>query len=273
MCRQLCFKSSTKTDLTYALKDAENALTVQSKKQKDGWGIGYFSPKGIPMLVKHLEPAHESVHFEDIAGKLVTDNILAHVRKARIGDVTLENCHPFQYGEWLYSHNGIIWEWEKVKPKLLDAIDPKYHKEIHGDSDSEPCFYLLLTNLERFTHIHGLTDPEPIREAMVKTIRQIHSWTDEAGSKRPPILNFLIMNRDVIVASRYGQLQKLFYHQHEHFLENTTDGDAAPQREPLRYVLIVSEKLSGKEKWEPIEEGSIITVNKGLHCEITKIPI
>ena len=82
----------------------------------DGWGIAFFESDG-------QKPGKAARHFVDkesaatspIAQMLRTypiksHNVVAHVRKATVGKVTLENCHPFGrelWGRyWVFAHNG-----------------------------------------------------------------------------------------------------------------------------------------------------------------------
>ena len=72
----------------------------------DGWGIAFFESEGD-------QPGKAARHFVDkesastspIAKMLKSypiksHNVVAHVRKATVGAVTLENCHPFTRELW-----------------------------------------------------------------------------------------------------------------------------------------------------------------------------
>ena len=84
----------------------------------DGWGIAFFESEGN-------QPGKAARHFVDkesastspIAAMLKSypiksHNVVAHVRKATVGAVTLENCHPFTrelWGRyWVIAHNGVL---------------------------------------------------------------------------------------------------------------------------------------------------------------------
>jgi glutamine amidotransferase len=34
--------------------------------------------------------------------------VLAHLRRATVGRVALENTHPFCHGSWVFAHNGTL---------------------------------------------------------------------------------------------------------------------------------------------------------------------
>ncbi|HLB58845.1 MAG TPA: class II glutamine amidotransferase [Bdellovibrionota bacterium] len=272
MCRLLGFKCSVKSDLTYSLKDAENALQVQSLNHKDGWGIGYYIKPGVPHLEKHTEAAHKCFYFSEIAGKLLSDAVIAHVRKAHIGPIGKENCQPFVYGEWLFAHNGDILGFAGLKQKFLQNIHKDFHKHILGETDSEHIFYLFLANLKKIAPLVGLSDPLPVKEALHGTLHQIEMWCKEQHpEEEPPTLNLMISNYKLLIGVSRGE--PLYYHQHAKILEKIGGPDTAPERAPLkRYVLIASEKTSPKEHWEQLPPNSIIAVNGDFHCEITTIP-
>ena len=60
------------------------------------------------------------------------------------------NCHPFRYGNWLFVHNGVIADFEKIRRELLLAVAPELFADIRGSTDSEVLFHLALTfGLER----------------------------------------------------------------------------------------------------------------------------
>ena len=67
----------------------------------DGWGIAFFESDGLkPGKAARYFVDKESAATSPIAQMLRTypiksHNVVAHVRKATVGKVTLENCHRF----------------------------------------------------------------------------------------------------------------------------------------------------------------------------------
>jgi len=55
------------------------------------------------------------------------------------------NCHPFRHGNWLWMHNGLLGDFQRVKRELVLAVDPALYPSIEGSTDSEVFFYLALT--------------------------------------------------------------------------------------------------------------------------------
>lgn len=64
---------------------------------------------------------------------LRTDFLLGHTRCATHGKVTLDNQHPFQYGNIIGAHNGIIDNFDKLKKKY----------DVNFVVDSQIIFYLI----------------------------------------------------------------------------------------------------------------------------------
>ncbi len=88
-------------------------LATRAEEHKDGFGIAFFEGCGLRHFVDHhsarVSPLAELVKHYPIK----SDNVIAHIRKATQGQVSLENTHPFQrelWGRyWVFAHNGNWW--------------------------------------------------------------------------------------------------------------------------------------------------------------------
>ena len=80
--------------------------------------------------------------FQKVSGIVTSQTVLAHLRKATIGSLNTINTHPFQFGHWVFAHNGNIKDFKKHHATLLERIAPKLKRFILGDTDSELIFYL-----------------------------------------------------------------------------------------------------------------------------------
>ncbi len=92
-----------------ALIDEPNALQIQSRDHADGWGIGYY-PEGnaSPRVLRSINPAYADAEFTETAGQISARTVVAHVRRASCGPVSLENTHPFHHDRWMFAHNGTV---------------------------------------------------------------------------------------------------------------------------------------------------------------------
>lgn len=109
---------------------------------KDGWGIASSDDQDHFIQVRETSAFNCCHARELISSDLRTVNLLAHVRKATIGPIATENCHPFSrhfWGrQWIFAHNGDL---KNFNPHLDPAFLPR------GDTDSEAAFCWLLTRL------------------------------------------------------------------------------------------------------------------------------
>lgn len=108
----------------------------------DGWGVACSDGAG---WARHFDcaPASASPRMEQLlASPLRARNFVVHIRKATLGKVAPENCHPFLrtlWGRsWAFAHNGHL---EHFAPQL----DGRYLPE--GSTDSELAFCFLLQSL------------------------------------------------------------------------------------------------------------------------------
>ena len=114
MCRFIAY-SGERIFMNTLIFDASNSLVQQSKKAKmrvnplneDGFGLGWYPEHGdrIPGTFESVEPAWSNRNLSQIASKIPTHHFFAHVRDASIDmTVSQSNCHPFQYGPYLWMH-------------------------------------------------------------------------------------------------------------------------------------------------------------------------
>jgi glutamine amidotransferase len=142
----------------------------------DGFGIGWYSDGWAePAFFKSIEPAWNDANLREVAGRIKTPLLFAHIRASTGTPVQRTNCHPFRYGRWLWMHNGAIRGFEKVKRDLVMAVDPNLYPDIQGSSDSETLFFLALT--------FGLTD-DPFA-AVARAIGLVEKVGHENGIENP----------------------------------------------------------------------------------------
>ncbi len=152
MCRWMAY-SGDSVPLETLLFDARNNLIDQSMASRsaetptngDGFGVGWYGARPRPGLFRSIRPAWNDFNLRDLAAQIDSHLFLAHVRATSLATVQETNCHPFRWGNWLFVHNGEIFEVEKVRRDLLLAVAPEYFGNILGTTDSELMFHLALT--------------------------------------------------------------------------------------------------------------------------------
>ncbi len=124
--------------------------SAETPTNGDGFGLGWYGTRETPGLFRSIRPAWNDFNLRDLAAQIESPLFLAHVRATSLATVQETNCHPFRHGQWLFVHNGEIFEVEKIRRELLMRVAPEFFAEILGTTDSEVLFYLALTfGLER----------------------------------------------------------------------------------------------------------------------------
>ncbi len=110
-----------------------------SSKHPHGWGLAYLD-SGDMTVAKESICACESHYLKDQLSRPISSKLLlAHIRYATIGNVDLDNCHPFSgtdrfHRRWTMIHNGTIFDFSPLRP---------YTKTQSGETDSERIFLYL----------------------------------------------------------------------------------------------------------------------------------
>src|SRR5215470_8598919 len=139
MCRLFGLTAgSVRVGATFWLLDAPDSLAVQSHRNADGSGVGFFGPDGAPVLDKEPEPAFRDAEFTRAAKQAESTTFVAHVRWATAGGRTVANCHPFAADGRIMAHNSGIGEIGRLHAQL-----GSYAGLVQGDTDSERFFALI----------------------------------------------------------------------------------------------------------------------------------
>lgn len=263
MCRLFGFKSSIPSQVHRSLVRAENALAVQSEAHPDGWGVAYYI-NNIPHLLRNACSALEDSLFRQVSGIVSSKTVIAHVRKASVGDINVLNCHPFQYGPWVFAHNGEVRSWDRVVNTLADKVAPKYRRFILGGTDSEVCFYLFLTHLHQCTEVtHWALHYQDAISALQSMISDVREVSDDIGD--PSLLSFLLTNGSLLLACQGGE--DLHYSTYKRkCIERDTCPAFSPECENppdggINHVLIASEAISEEDIWVNMKPGEGICID------------
>lgn len=221
----------------------------------DGFGIGWYGYQGQAGLYRSIRPAWNDFNLRDLSAQIETPLFMAHVRATSQATVQETNCHPFRYRNWLFVHNGEIFEVEKVRRDLLLGIAPELFTHILGTTDSEIMFYLAIT--------FGLeTDP-------LGALSRMAGFIEETGRAHgiPEILWMTVAVSDgrSLFGIRYasdGDAPSL-YHSRE--ME-----DIFAINPNLRQILgpstrvLVSEPIGAfQQMWEPIPQKTAVRIQGG----------
>lgn len=144
MCELLGMSSSCPADLCFSFSGLRRRGGAVGP-HADGWGAVFYLDDGL-----HWFREEQSCHDSALAALLCEEPIRAssaicHIRQANVGDICLENTHPFVnelWGQhWALAHNGQLYGF-KPTAGVFQAV---------GVTDSEALFVDLLNRLvERF---------------------------------------------------------------------------------------------------------------------------
>ena len=231
---------------------------------KDGWGVAYFEGNDV-FLLRESSPAAESglVRFMEKHGP-PSKLVLSHIRHATQGEPALRNTQPFQRElggrAHVFAHNGNM-------PGIKDECHLKSHRFTPvGETDSEFAFCCLL---ERLSDLW-----DSVADGLPSIDSRLDIVTDFAASLRPlGPFNFVYSDGDALFVHSHRRTQNdgivrppglymLVRSCNERPVDLTESG-VILEPLPQELVLIASVPLTD-EPWEPIGEGEVIALTKGL---------
>ena len=276
MCRLFGFRAEINTTVHKSLTEAENSLSQQSSRHPDGWGVAYYVDN-YPHILRSLDSARTDSLFKNISGAVTTNTFLAHLRTATCGTVHMLNTHPFQFGPWVFAHNGNIKEFEELRPKLESYIHPVLRRYLFGKTDSEIIFLMLLSELKRQGILSegAMICPLDLVSAigiciniLIDNAGPIHHRSD--GDPGENYYSFILTNGPVMVGFNGGK--DLYYSTHKSSCSVKANcplyadfcEKPAPINNVVRHLLISSEIIAGENVWTPLPRGEIVGVGKNM---------
>ena len=250
MCRLFGLTAGTaRVRATFWLLDAPDSLAVQSHRNADGSGIGFFDPAGQPMVDKQPEPAFSDQEFIHEARQAESSTFVAHVRWATAGGRTARNTHPFAIHGRLMAHNGGFGE----LPRLDEQLGP-YANLVLGDTDSERYFALITQQADA----HGGDVGAGIAAAA--------GWI--AAHLPVVALNTIVATPGGLWALRYPDQHALHILQRPAgpglHVRSATSSVHVPALSDAASVVIASEELDGEDGWRMLAPGELVHVASDL---------
>ena len=223
----------------------------------DGWGMAFFesegaSPgKGVRCFVDKESAATSPIAKMLRSFPIKSHNVVAHVRKATVGAVTLENSHPFVrelWGRyWVFAHNGDL---KDFQPALHGHFQPV------GNTDSELAFCWLMQELAK-SHV-GV----PSVQELTLTLRDLVPQISRYGT-----FNFLLSNGQALWAhasTKLVYLVRQFPFGEVHLKDEDMRVDLAGLNGPLdRQAIVVTEPLTTNEDWTALAPGELMVFVDG----------
>lgn len=282
MCRLLAYKG-TSIAIEELLYKPKNSLINQSVNAKeleeplngDGFGIGWYSQEisADPATFVSLNPAWSNRNLRNLAPKIKTECMVAHVRAASVGEVSESNCHPFQYKSLLMAHNGGVENFSRIKRELRSDLSDEMYNWIKGQTDSEHIFAFLINRILK----ESVTiTPEAVVNAFEYTFSALKQLMSSNGIEEEAYLNMVVTNGHFIVGTRYvtnpNEDALTLYHSEgsRYVVEDGVTHMMAPEDDD-QAVLVVSEKLTEGSHWTMIPKNHFVIVDPNLNVRIRPI--
>lgn len=252
-----------------------NAREIEEPLNGDGFGIGWYVPEVNyePVTFVSVNPAWSNRNLRNLAPKIRTDCMVAHVRAASVGEVSEANCHPFQYKNLLMAHNGGVEEFGKIKRKIREPLSDELYNWIKGQTDSEHIFACLLNYLFK---THKTINADAVADAFDHTFQYVTKLASDAGIKEPAYLNMVVTNGLFIVATRYVSDPKedaltLYHSEGARYVVENGEGRLEAPEDDDHAVLVVSEKLTDGAEWTLIPRNHLVMVEQNLNVRVRPI--
>ena len=244
MCQLLGMNCNVPTDICFSLSGCQ-ARGGATDVHSDGWGIALFEGRGARVFLDPGAAADSPVAALIRRYPIKSRNVISHIRKATVGAVTLENCHPFVrelWGRyWVFAHNGDL---KDYAPRLHGHFRPV------GGTDSELAFCWLLQELAK-----AHADVPSVAE-LTRTLRELLPQIARHGS-----FNMLLSNGQALWAHASTHLSYI-ERRHPFASARLADEDlsinCADCTTPTdRVAVIATQPLTRDERWTAFEPGQL----------------
>ena len=261
MCRLFGLTAgTTPVRTTFWLLDAPDSLEVQSHRNADGAGIGYFDAARAPVLDKQPEPAFADQEFIREARQASSVTFVAHVRWATAGGRTVQNTHPFAMHGRIMAHNGGFGDLGLLEQQL-----GPYLALVQGDTDSERYFALIIQQ----TEAHGGDVGAGITAAArwiaghlpLSSLNTIVAAPGELWALRYPDQHALH------ILSRPAGTSRVEAGARGMHVRSATSSVHAPGLDSFASVVVASEELDGESGWRMLAPGELVHVGADLRLE------
>ena len=251
MCQLLGMNCATPTDITFSFRGFSQRAGITSD-HSDGFGIAFFEDKACRLFVDNqsavVSPIAELVRSYPIKSR----NVIAHIRKATQGKITLENSHPFireLWGrQWIFAHNGDLHDFQ---PRLSGKFTPV------GNTDSERAFCYLLDQL-----VVKFGYQEPRIEDIFSVLEEISPRVAEYGT-----FNFCLSNGQALFSYATTKLHwvvREYPFSQARLIDIDVEVDFSDVTTPEdRVAVITTEPLTHNENWTAYRPGEMILFQLG----------
>jgi len=253
MCQLLGMNCNTPTDIVFSFEGFHRRGGL-TDEHADGWGIAFFEDDGCRVFLDYLPSATSPVAALVRNYPIKSRNVIAHIRKATQGKVSLANTHPFRrelWGQdWLFAHNGNL-----ALPEAFACTQGCRFQRV-GTTDSEQAFCWMLNRLaEQFSRAPDLA-------TLTAAVRGLTTELARHGT-----FNFLLSNGHALFAhcstNLYYVLRRApFNTAHLSDADVTVDFSQVTTPDD-RVAIIATEPLTDNEQWVQMSPGELLMFADG----------
>jgi predicted glutamine amidotransferase len=236
---------------TFWLLDAPDSLSVQSHREPDGTGLGWFDERGAPHVSKQAHAAYNDRRFAREAREVSSTTFVAHIRFASTGALERRNTHPFEQDGRLFAHNGVIEDLPALEAHLGDEL-----RHVKGDTDSERFFALITREIA--------ANAGDVQAGIAAAC----NWV--AANLPLFAINFVLADSDGLWALRYPQTHPLYILERapgEPLVHESSLGTRvhAEQGAASPLVVLASERMDADPDWKLLESGDLVHIDGALN--------
>ena len=253
--------------------DSDNSILHQSEDHPDGWGVAYYK-MGTPHLIKLDSQAKKCEIFAKVSGLVTSDTVVAHIRKSTVGSVGPLNTHPFQFGPWVFAHNGNTENFQDAKPRFLEHTNPELKSFILGETDSEHLFFLLLSLMKKrgsLDHPISFFDPQSLLKEFIELFKKLAGpLTLSKGDDNKNYISFVLTNGKSLLAYHGGMRLLFSTHKKKCSERDTCDyfqplcEKRASNGDKVQHFLVSSEIITNENIWTNLEFGEMAFVDESF---------
>jgi predicted glutamine amidotransferase len=250
MCELLGMSANVPTDICFSWAGMI-PRGGETGPHKDGWGIAFYEGKGLREF-RDPVPSCSSEIAQFVRNFPIKSHVvISHIRQANVGEVCLENTHPFirEYAGmyWCFAHNGQLTSYKDLPTKRFQPV---------GSTDSEHAFCWLMDAIA-----DECFDPVDY-QCLGKLLYQRCSLLRERG-----VFNMLLSNSYFLFAfcgsklhwitrqAPFGKAELADEEMTIDFTEHTTPND--------RVTVIATAPLTVDENWQTMAEGELLVFKDG----------
>ena len=264
MCELLGMSANVPTDIRFSFAGLARR-GGGTGPHRDGWGIAFYEGRAARSF-HDPEPSARSEMARFIgAHPIKSCCVIAHIRQANSGGVSLANTHPFSrelWGRvWTYAHNGQLRGVKKLKLGFYKPI---------GTTDSEHAFCWMLEQLR------AKFDRLPAMARLDREVARLSAQLAHLG-----VFNMLLTDGRSLYAfcgkklscltrrAPFGEATLIDEDRKVNFAEETGPDDCV--------TVVATGPLTSDEPWLDIKPGTLLALRGGkvaasLHMDIPVTP-